>query len=416
MRAIEGCLAATVLLASLQPLLSAGGYIALPAWLPVAITAVALAVLVPIRRLRPVRAAPTRDAAESGLAPLMRVRQAEAPVSCQQQPRNVLEATVEQAQAASLTLPAVAHRFGGVLDRLSQHVALWISDPASGQVLYVSEGYARVWQRSLDSLYQDGSSYREQVHPDDRAQLEAWQSGEWAQVCDFRLCLDNGEQRDVRLELHHVQDELSGACFAVFMAFDVTDFAGRERQLKHALEHLAKTNIRLLRSSRKDSLTGVYNRQYMNEALNQAFRQFKRYRTPLTLVFIDLAKFKQVNDSFGHGVGDSLLKAVAKRLKTSVRESDMVARYGGDEFVMLLQHADEAVAWQVVSKLSKRPIVVQLEGAAPVVAQFDAGVAELSIRHASVADWLEEVDRSMYASKRRALMPSQQTPQYVAEL
>lgn len=300
----------------------------------------------------------------------------------------------QRAKQSGPALEDVARRFAPVLDSLSRYAALWIADADSGRVLYVSTGYEALWQRSPATLQLEGHSHLDCVHPEDRARVHAGAPG----TRDYRICLEDGAQKHIHEEIHEVEE--GGARYRVHLAFDVTDYMARERQLHHALEHLTKTNIRLLRASRKDPLTGASNRQYMDDALQQAFREFRRYRTPMSLVFIDLTKFKQVNDERGHAVGDSLLRAVAEHLQASVRESDMVARYGGDEFVVLLRHADQAAAWKVVEKLNRRPVEVRIDGEPPVVGRFNAGVAQLSERHGSVAAWVEEVDRRMYANKK----------------
>jgi len=103
---------------------------------------------------------------------------------------------------------------------------------------------------------------------------------------------------------------------------DITERKRIENKLKHISEH--------------DTLTGLPNRLLLNDRLNQALKASKRERGILALIFLDLDKFKPVNDTFGHDVGDLLLQEVAKRIKTCLRESDTVARVGGDEFIILL--------------------------------------------------------------------------------
>lgn len=101
-----------------------------------------------------------------------------------------------------------------------------------------------------------------------------------------------------------------------------------------------------------DPLTGLPNRKLLDERLNQAIAKAKRNRSRIALLFIDLDKFKPVNDNFGHAYGDLLLKDVAKRLQTCMRESDTACRLGGDEFVALLSDIeDKAAAQNVANKI-----------------------------------------------------------------
>jgi len=86
----------------------------------------------------------------------------------------------------------------------------------------------------------------------------------------------------------------------------------------------------------KDTLTGLYNRRYFLQILDYELNRAKRYHQPLSLVFIDLDHFKDINDNFGHSVGDQLLKQAAQKLHSMFRTTDLVARYAGDEFVAIL--------------------------------------------------------------------------------
>ena len=93
---------------------------------------------------------------------------------------------------------------------------------------------------------------------------------------------------------------------------------------------------RIQRVAHHDSLTGLPNRLLFNDRLNQAIRLAKRDSRQFALLFLDLDKFKPVNDTLGHGAGDALLQGVAERIRHQVRESDTVARVGGDEFTVIL--------------------------------------------------------------------------------
>jgi len=109
---------------------------------------------------------------------------------------------------------------------------------------------------------------------------------------------------------------------------------------------------RLLQKTQHDDLTGLPNRVLLADRLSQAITSAKRNGTKIGLMFIDLDEFKPVNDTFGHDVGDELLQKVAKRMRSCIRDSDTVARYGGDEFVVLLPSVDsEHAALEVAEKI-----------------------------------------------------------------
>jgi diguanylate cyclase (GGDEF)-like protein len=91
----------------------------------------------------------------------------------------------------------------------------------------------------------------------------------------------------------------------------------------------------------KDSLTGLYNRNYLNIVENREIENAKREKTPISIILFDLNKFKLVNDTYGHLQGDELLKEFSEFLKEFSRESDLLFRYGGDEFLLLMNNADD---------------------------------------------------------------------------
>ena len=101
-------------------------------------------------------------------------------------------------------------------------------------------------------------------------------------------------------------------------------------------EKLEKSKAEMTHLANHDFLTDLPNRMQLYDRISQAITSARRYGNKLTIMFLDLDRFKAVNDSFGHVVGDKLLQAVAQRLKNTVRASDTVSRTGGDEFVLLL--------------------------------------------------------------------------------
>ena len=105
-----------------------------------------------------------------------------------------------------------------------------------------------------------------------------------------------------------------------------------------------------LKNSIKDHLTDLFNRRYLNQRLNEEISRASRFNHALYLLFIDLDNFKQVNDTFGHGEGDEVLKEAAKALKKVMRPHDIVVRNGGDEFVILTAE----MAWEDINNLTER--------------------------------------------------------------
>jgi diguanylate cyclase (GGDEF)-like protein len=154
--------------------------------------------------------------------------------------------------------------------------------------------------------------------------------------------------------------------------------------------------------SGRDDLTGIFNRRHFGTTLDRAFDHSHRYRRPLSVAIIDVDRFKNINDSFGHQAGDAVLAEVAKRFSRSVRSSDCLARYGGEEFVVLLPETqlDDAVSFS--EKL--RSAVA----AAPVIAEGQAVPVTVSVGAASLAhtefnspsEMIAAADQALYRAKR----------------
>lgn len=150
-----------------------------------------------------------------------------------------------------------------------------------------------------------------------------------------------------------------------------------------------------------DALTGLANRALFSDLLDQALANARRDKTLLALLFLDLDHFKPVNDLLGHGIGDQLLQAVAQRILANVRESDTVARIGGDEFVVLLRKVDgaasaEAVARKVCACLSPAYEI----GGHHLEISASVGVAMYPAHGSDAVELTKHADDAMYEAKR----------------
>ena len=150
-----------------------------------------------------------------------------------------------------------------------------------------------------------------------------------------------------------------------------------------------------------DQLTQLPNRQLFEDRLHLAMARAKRGHEQLALMFLDLDKFKQVNDAFGHSVGDILLEMVARRLELCVRESDTVARFGGDEFVVLLEKIDSPEQSVVVAENIRNSLRQPFELAGQLVSmQPSIGVAHYPMHGRDEKSLLAHADHAMYETKR----------------
>ncbi len=127
-----------------------------------------------------------------------------------------------------------------------------------------------------------------------------------------------------------------------------------EKDLANTRQELMASNARLKEVAIKDDLTGVYNRRLFNDRLQEEVKRAMRYKRPISLLMLDIDGFKEVNDDFGHMVGDVVLEKFARLLKSSCREVDVVARYGGDEFSIILPETDNQGAMLIAERISKK--------------------------------------------------------------
>jgi diguanylate cyclase (GGDEF)-like protein/PAS domain S-box-containing protein len=205
------------------------------------------------------------------------------------------------------------------------------------------------------------------------------------------------EKRYRRPDGSHVWVNLSGSIARsasgepLYFIAHVEDIAERVAA-REALEHHAL----------HDALTGLANRQYLTERLHQALELVERRRHEVAVLFCDLDEFKDINDTFGHDIGDEVLIEVADRISAVLRASDTAARLGGDEFVVLCEDIDDRVeAFQIVERIRRSVAEPVTYGDLRLHVTMSVGVAFAGSGDADLSRLLREADRNMYREKRR---------------
>ena len=173
-----------------------------------------------------------------------------------------------------------------------------------------------------------------------------------------------------------------------------------QARTRREVARLVSSEDKLYDQAHHDSLTGLPNQRLLSDRMGRVLAHAHRMESRAAILFLDLDRFKNVNDSLGHAMGDALLCAVADRLRALVREEDTVARLGGDEFVILLpdtRHDDNArhVAEKIIAELA-RPIMV---GDQSVSVGVSIGIAQYPDDALDAENWLACADRAMYAAK-----------------
>ena len=259
----------------------------------------------------------------------------------------------------------------------------WLGDTARRRALYLSPAFERIFCMPVAAVYADARAWVAHVHEDDRAALSAHMDSTEAVDFEigFRVCPPGHETRFVQMRVYVVRDGEGRLVRRAGVIQDVTERKAQEARIEHLAYH--------------DSLTGLPNRAMLMDRLGQALSQAQRLDQQVAVLFIDLDRFKIVNDSLGHPVGDQLLQEIARRLRASLRDNDTVARVGGDEFQVVVGNvAGASDAARIAEKLMRvlgEPFV--LEGqelhvtASLGVSLFprDGASGELLLKYADIA-------------------------------
>ncbi len=165
--------------------------------------------------------------------------------------------------------------------------------------------------------------------------------------------------------------------------------------------HLEALSQRLRSLAYRDSLTGLYTHRYFYEQLTHELERSLRYGHPLSLLMIDLDRFKALNDTYGHLMGDKLLRLVADIISANVRGTDIVGRYGGDEFVVILPDTGQPEARRVADKLASAVRGGQTWDipAEKLTLSISIGVASCPEDARTVNELLQVADRQLYQQK-----------------
>jgi len=189
-----------------------------------------------------------------------------------------------------------------------------------------------------------------------------------------------------------------------FGVFDlhVVETADGTQGVARDVTEMRALQAQLAEQAARDPLTGLANRRLLDELLGRALRRANRSGTKLTVAFLDLDKFKSVNDTHGHDAGDAVLRATATRLQAAVRDADVVARYGGDEFVVVYEGADDNTVHRLVERIHnalRAPI--DIGDGVTVCCPASVGIADTRSTAPNAAALIGAADREMLEVKKQ---------------
>lgn len=179
-------------------------------------------------------------------------------------------------------------------------------------------------------------------------------------------------------------------------------WGGRKADVQRTrAEALERAALRLRDMADTDGLTGVFVRRHLLEKLDDELRRAERYKYPIASVFVDVDNFKAFNETHGHMVGDEVLRRIAQVVRAGVRETDIVGRYGGDEFLVMLPHANAREAFSAAERIRRgvERLTVSDKAGAPVPMTVSVGVIAAVPHDADVLRFLDIADQALHRSK-----------------
>lgn len=173
--------------------------------------------------------------------------------------------------------------------------------------------------------------------------------------------------------------------------------------LSNIKKELAKPQIigeafigKIAEISSVDPLTKLFNRQHLKQVLDNEFIRYKRYKIPFSILFIDIDRFKFVNDQLGHQAGDNILISVSEIITSDLRDLDVCTRYGGDEFVLVLPHTNHSKAYEIAERIRKK---AETLSSTLSDITLSIGVACCPYHAYTIEEIMTEADHSVYLSK-----------------
>jgi diguanylate cyclase (GGDEF)-like protein/PAS domain S-box-containing protein len=278
-------------------------------------------------------------------------------------------------------------RLNSVFDNMS--VAILTLD-IHANILYVNQAFENLFNYSCASLLnQHVSILVGQQHQNlfvKKSLMNITQTGHWSNEAQVNCA--NGDTSNCKIIVDTYKDD-EGQLQGYIVAF-------------HIVQKPAEDNTALTQLAYHDDLTGLANRALFNQLLSYQISQAEREEQKFALLFLDLDKFKQVNDNLGHNIGDILLCTVANRLEKSVRKSDVVARLGGDEFVIILnKYQDSDTVATIVEKIIreiKKPTEI---GGHRVETGCSLGISLYPDNGRTIMQLLQHSDAAMYRAKQQ---------------
>lgn len=284
--------------------------------------------------------------------------------------------------------------FSKIVSAFSERTFIWVATPDFSKLKYANDGYANIFGRSEYELYCNPMSFLDHVHEDDRARVAKVFSRRPLENWDiqYRIYDSKGEVKYLHDRGNLIFDDRETQTLILGTADDITREKNQQQALMSAvakLEYLSQT----------DSLTGLANRREILSQLSDEIARMERGQKASTLVYVDLNKFKEINDKYGHKVGDNALVEFSQQMKVLLRDSDRFGRIGGDEFVILLYGTDDKETEIFFERIAQHDFTLNVNNTSVVPITFSVGWVTWSAEISTVEEWLDKADEVMYEKK-----------------
>ena len=258
----------------------------------------------------------------------------------------------------------------------------------NGTIEEINPGFSAITGYSSEDVVGQKTSILKSQHHDQKFYETMWkditEKGRWSgEIWNRRK---NGESFPQRLSISAVMDYRNQVSHFISVCYDISDIKHGERQLRHQAYH--------------DALTGLPNRLLFLDRLKTALQGARRHQTKLAVLFLDMDNFKTINDSLGHNVGDRFLQKVASILKDTIRDEDTVARFGGDEFVILAPLSESKWSVCEIAKRIQAAFYAPLKlGENELYASFSMGISLYPNDGDDAESLTKNADLAMYQAK-----------------
>jgi diguanylate cyclase len=284
--------------------------------------------------------------------------------------------TIEQ------TLLKNEQRLGAILEILPYPI--YIARRDDGQLMFVNRKTCLLFQDRPGNLLRKRSTDFF-VNPQERQELRQLLET-LSDIRDVEVMMETAQGRPFMAEVAAIAMDYGGAPAVLVALNDISQRKEMEAEL--------------FRQASTDPLTGVSNRRYFLAQGEQELRRSRRFTRNMSVMMIDADHFKNINDKYGHAAGDAVLKSIVKRALESLRQSDFLGRFGGEEFAVILPETDLASAAETAERLrhhiAERPMIAERE---LIPCTVSVGVAQLTKKDDSIDGLLNRADEALYQAK-----------------